>query len=246
MTRSSTYAQKGRLDGAAIIFDLDGTLIDTAADLLMSVNHALGQAGVAAAPLDQVRHLVGGGARRMLRRGFEIATGREASAQEVEEAFGAFRQHYANNIAIHSRPFEFAIEMIEEKRMRGASISICTNKTEALAKQLIEALGLTSLFEIIVGADTATAAKPDPSPVLLCLKKMKATRAVFIGDSDTDIRAAKTAGLPSLIAEFGYGPTTLKNEAQAMFADYRAASDLIDATLGDVVSRLSSTVAGRF
>jgi phosphoglycolate phosphatase len=219
------------LKGAALIFDLDGTLIDTVDDLAAAMNHALIEAGLSAVLSTEVRHLVGHGARRMLIRGFELSAGRQASDQELETGMARFLGYYQDNIAVHSRPFEYAVEMIEALRARGAKAAICTNKREGLAKQLIEQLGLGALFVTIVGADTTSAAKPDPAPVRLCLQRTNARRAVFIGDSDTDIRAAEAANLLSFIADFGYGPLTLASQATALFSSYRDAQQLIDDAL---------------
>lgn len=219
------------LKGAALLFDLDGTLVDTVDDLAAAMNHALLEAGLAAVAVSDVRHLVGHGARRMLMRGYQLSAGREAETEELDIALARFLDHYQANIAVHSRPFEHSIEMIEGFVARGARAAICTNKREAMARLLIETLGLSSLFDVIVGADTTTAAKPDPAPVRLCLEKTGATRAVFIGDSDTDIRAAKAAELPCFVADFGYGPVTLAAEAAAQFSDYREASGLIETAL---------------
>lgn len=221
----------GDLAGAALIFDLDGTLIDTADDLAASMNHALAGAGLAPVPGRDVRHLVGHGARRMLMRGFEISGGRAAGEAELDAALARFLEHYSENIAVHSRPFDGAVAMIEAFRARGARCAVCTNKREAMAVLLMETLGLAPLFETIVGADTAAAAKPDPAPVRLCLERTGAARAVFIGDSDTDIRAARAAGLPSLIADFGYGPLELAGDATFIFARYRDAPALIEKAL---------------
>lgn len=211
-----------RLKGATIIFDLDGTLVDTAGDLAASMNYALDQGGLAPVPTADVRHLVGHGGRRMLMLGYEIAAGRNAGPEELDAAFTHFTDHYEENIAVHSRPFDGVTAIIGRMRADGASVAICTNKRERLAVLLIKELGLTGLFDTIVGADTAGVAKPDPAPVRLCLERTDATRAVFIGDSDTDIRAAEAAGLLSYIAEFGYGPTTLGARAAKLFQAYDA------------------------
>lgn len=219
------------LSGTAIIFDLDGTLIDTAEDLAASMNHALAQAGVDAVAAPEVRHLVGRGARRMLARGYEIAAGRAATDAELEVGLKALLDHYAAHIAVHSRPFDGAVAAIERLRARGAGVAICTNKREAMSRLLIDALGLAALFDAIVGADTAAAPKPDPAPVKLCLERIGVRRAVFIGDSDTDILAARAAGLPCLVAAFGYGPLTLGEDAAAVFDDYRAVEGLIEEAL---------------
>jgi len=221
------------LQGAVIIFDLDGTLIDTAGDLAASMNAALAAQGVEPAPPAAVRHLVGHGARRMIMRGFELSTGRAPTDSETDAGLAAFLDHYEANIAVRSRPFEGAVEAIHELHADGAVVAICTNKREALARRLIEALGLADLFVAIVGADTAAAPKPDPAPVLLCMALAQArtgakTRTgVFIGDSDTDILAAKAASLPCLIADFGYGPLTQAHVAHGMFSHYRQAPSMV-------------------
>ncbi len=219
------------LKGAAVIFDLDGTLIDTAEDLVASMNHALGEAGLPPVAHSEVRHLVGHGARAMLMRGIEAGAGRSGSHAELEQGLKSFLDHYAANIAAHSRPFDGVIEMIEGFRRRGAGIAICTNKREAMSRMLIDTLSIGGLFDTIVGADTGVAAKPDPAPVFLCLERTGAKRSVFIGDSDTDIKAAGAAGLPCLIAEFGYGPLTLRDRATASFATYGEAAPMIEKLL---------------
>lgn len=218
------------LRGSALIFDLDGTLVDTVEDLAASMNHALAAAGLEPVPTGEVRHLVGHGARRMLMRGFLLSAGREAEEAELDEAMTRFLDFYGENIAVHSRPFDHVIEMTEGLLARGARAAICTNKREAMARRLIETLGLTPFFDAIVGADTTEAAKPDPAPVRLCLEETGASRAAFIGDSDTDIRAAGAARVPCFIANFGYGPVTLPDQA-TVFSTYREAAPLIEAAL---------------
>jgi phosphoglycolate phosphatase len=214
------------LAGTAVIFDLDGTLIDTAGDLGEAMNHALGAAGLAPVPTIRVRHLVGHGARAMLTQGF-AERGAAPSAADMDRHVAVFLDHYLAHIADHSRPFPGAAETIGQLRRAGARIAICTNKREAPSRLLIDALGLSALFDAIVGMDTAAAPKPDPAPVRLCLDRTRATRGVFVGDSDTDVKAATAAGLPCLVASFGYGPLTLAAEAFAAFSDYRQLPTLI-------------------
>jgi len=220
-----------RLSGAAVLFDLDGTLVDTADDLAASMNHALAGSGLAPVPAGEVRNLVGRGARRMLMRGYEVSAGREADEKELDAALARFLTHYQANIAVASRPFGGVIEMIEELRAEGMRIAICTNKREAMARLLIETLGIAPLFDTIVGADTAAAPKPDAAPVLMCMTRISAERGVFIGDSDTDIKAALAARMPCLIADFGYGPLTLAHLASAVFSDYAATAELVRVAL---------------
>jgi len=215
------------LKGATVSFDLDGTLIDTAADLAASMNHALAAADLAPVPVGEVRHLVGHGGRMMLMRGYELVAGRAADTVELDLAFDRFTEHYQENIAVSSTPFEGVVGLIERLRAERAAIAICTNKREALAARLIDALGLRAHFDVIVGADTAGVAKPDPAPVRLCLKATGAAHAAFIGDSDTDIRAAQAAGLPCLLATFGYGPVALRAQAAASFDAYDGAFEAL-------------------
>jgi len=218
------------LDGVAVLFDLDGTLVDTADDLAAAMNHALARAGRPAVPAASVRHLVGHGARAMLERGF-AATGAPADAAALEGHVAAFLEHYLAHIADHSRPFPGAIEALDALAGAGARLAVCTNKREGPARALLETLSLASRFDAIVGMETAGAAKPDPRPVRLCLKLCGAARGVFVGDSDTDIRAGLAAEMPVLVAQFGYGPLTLSEKAFAGFSAYRALPALVRSAL---------------
>jgi len=217
--------------GTAVLFDLDGTLVDTADDLAASMNHALARAKIDPIPSADVRHLVGYGARRMLMRGYQISANRDGTEAELDQTLEWFLEHYQENIAVHSRPFEGVVEMIERQRARGIRFAICTNKREAMAVLLLETLGLASLFDAIIGSDTAAAAKPDPAPVRMCMERLGATHGVFIGDSDTDIRAARSVGMVCFIARFGYGPLTLASEATGLFDSYGEASPMIESAL---------------
>lgn len=215
------------LEGVCVLFDLDGTLCDTAGDLAASMNHALVAAGHAEVPLARVRHLVGHGARAMLTGGLAEAGAPIPTEAELDVHVAAFLAHYLDHIADLSRPFPGAIDAIENMKADGAAIAICTNKREIPARALIEALDLTHLFGAIVGADTAGAAKPDPRPVRRCLELTSSGKGVFIGDSDTDIRAASAAGLPCLAALFGYGPLDLCDQALALFSNFEEAPALV-------------------
>ncbi len=218
---------RGPLDGVCVLFDLDGTLCDTAGDLAASMNHALAAAGRRPVPLARVRHLVGHGARAMLERGFAETGAPPPAEADLDAHVCVFLEHYQAHIADTSRPFPGAIGAIEEMRKDGAAIAICTNKREALARALIDALGLTANFGAIVGADTTGGAKPDPRPVRRCLDLTSTKRGVFIGDSDTDIKAAAAAGLPCIAALYGYGPLDLCDQAFALFSSFSEAPALV-------------------
>ena len=220
------------LGNAAVLFDLDGTLIDTAGDLAASMSYALEKEGIPAVPANEVRGLVGWGARRMLMRGYAYSTGREASEAELDTALAHFLEHYEANIAVLSRPYDGVIDLIDSLRQSGVRIAICTNKREALARLLIAALDIEARFDAIIGADSASAPKPDAAPLHMCLDQTGAHKGVMIGDSDTDIRAARAAKMPCLVATFGYGPLTLIDQAAAQFSDYRAVEDNIRSEIG--------------
>lgn len=220
------------LSGCAVLFDLDGTLVDTADDLAASMNHALARAGLSAVEPERVRHLVGRGARRMLQRGFEISHGSPPDDSQLDKGLAIFLEHYEENIAIHSMPFDGVTGLIASLRKRGAKIAVCTNKREALTRLLLSKLNLAGLIDVVAGADTAQAPKPDPAPVLYCLERSRSEKGVLIGDSDTDILAAAAARMPCLIAQFGYGPLERIRESFGVLRSYKDAEPLIIKALG--------------
>ena len=208
------------LKGVGVIFDLDGTLVDTAGDLAASMNHALAIEGHKPLPVAAVRHLVGHGAKAMIAKGLALSGVDRPTDEEMEHHRRNFLDHYRAHIADHSRPFDGALAAIEDLSAAGAVLAICTNKHEEPARQLIGTLRLDRYFPVIVGGDTASAPKPDPAPVRLCLERLGVERAIFIGDSDTDIAAAANTGLTCLLHTKGYGPLTKADTVFACFDDY--------------------------
>lgn len=188
-----------------VIFDLDGTLIDTAPDLIDSLNHTIASADLAPVTFDDLTHLVGQGARVMIKRAFELRKVKLEEA-ETDALFGIFVEHYRQNMPGKSRPFPGVVECLERLAAAGMTLAICTNKSEALALPLIEALGLSNHFAAITGGDTFPVRKPDAAHIFGTIEKAKATRdhAVMVGDSINDILAAKNAGVPSIGVDFGY------------------------------------------
>ncbi|MEM1193845.1 MAG: HAD-IA family hydrolase [Pseudomonadota bacterium] len=206
------------------IFDLDGTLVDTADDLAGAMNHVLAHHDVAPLPTQTVRHLVGFGARAMLRAGFDTATGTAPSDAALAQMGVQFVDYYADHLADRSKPYPGVVGLLTALRAAGVNLAVCTNKKESLARPLLQALGLDGFFDRIVGGDTAGCAKPDQAPVLLCLDAMgidkneATSRVLFVGDSDTDIRAAQACDLAVAACTYGYGPLTLAAEARALWA----------------------------
>lgn len=220
-----------KVGSLGVIFDLDGTMIDTAGDLAAAMNHILALHDIGPLSTDKVRHLVGHGARAMIASGFEQAAGRTIDDETLREMGVEFVDYYAANIAVHSKPFPGFVDLLEQLKTAQIRLAVCTNKRESLARTLLDALGLTEYFDVIVGGDTAGVAKPDPAPVKLCLKAMdipvrKAPgRVIFVGDSDTDVKAAKAVKLPVTICRFGYGPLRLIEQADAVIAHYGMSLD---------------------
>ena len=219
------------LEDVVVIFDLDGTFADTAADLGAAMNHVLVGAGRPRAPVSRVRHLIGHGARAMLRKGF-LDAGDALDDGALDSHVEAFLAYYLDNIAEGSRPFAFVLDAIAELQAKGARFAICTNKREAPARLLLRTLGVDHLFSAIVGMDTTVAAKPDARPLRRCMEVAGRGEAIMIGDSDTDIAAAMSAGIPSLTYSGGYGTLKLLGRSDGFFGDYRVLPMLIDRVLG--------------
>ncbi len=188
-----------------IIFDLDGTLVDTAPDLTAALNAVMRSKGRSEVPLDDVRHMVGRGARYLIERAME-ATGEPASADAITDLMKHFLVHYEANIAVHSRPFEHAEMVVRRLAERGHKLGICTNKPEALSLKLMNELKLRALFPVILGADSRPYRKPDPRHLLDTISALRGNpaNAVLVGDSETDVKTARAANVPVVVVAFGY------------------------------------------
>ncbi|HLT79160.1 MAG TPA: phosphoglycolate phosphatase [Ferrovibrio sp.] len=189
----------------AILFDLDGTLVDTAPDLAAATDYALQRAGRPAVGLDAIRQMVGDGARVMVERGFET-TGGQPPAEVFEAAMADFFACYEANLADRSRPFPGVTTCLAELAERGYLLAVCTNKYEHFSRSLLDQLGLSGFFAAIVGGDSLPVRKPDPGHLRGTLEKIgqPVEWAAMVGDSANDIDAAKAAGLPSVAVSFGY------------------------------------------
>ena len=207
-------AEMGSFEGWTVAFDLDGTLVDTAPDLLGALNHVLSDAGLAPVDLPTVATLIGNGARAMMERGFGVH-GVTLPAPDMDAAFDRFISYYIENIAVGSRPFDGCVPALDALLDAGATLCVCTNKRQDLSERLIGELGLTSRFAAILGADRATNRKPHQDHVFEAVRAAGGTpaRALFVGDSRTDERAARNAGLPFLFVTFGYEAETVENLA---------------------------------
>ncbi|WP_414641844.1 HAD-IA family hydrolase [Brevundimonas sp.] len=195
------------LEGWTIAFDLDGTLVETAPDLIGTLNRMLAARDIPAMPVEAAQHLVGHGALALLRHGFQEAGAAwdEAGAPALLEEFLA---DYLANIAVHSRPYDGVVETLERLAARGALLCVATNKRTDLSVALIGALGLERHFAVVCGPDRVSARKPDGAHVreAVAMAGGDPARAIMVGDGAPDVQAAKGAGVACVVVTFGYTP----------------------------------------
>lgn len=188
-----------------LVLDLDGTLVDTAEDLIATLNRILADEGVRPMTRADAGALLGAGARAMIKRGFAIAEVPLAE-EKLDRLFSRFIPLYGESIAVHSLPFPGMEAALDRFVAAGWDLAVCTNKLEGLSLQLLDALGLTQRFAAICGGDTFPVRKPDPAHLLGTIERAGGDpkRSVMVGDSGTDIATARAAGVPVVAFTFGY------------------------------------------
>lgn len=188
-----------------LVFDLDGTLVDTAPDLLEALDHVLASGGLAAADRSAMRRHAGQGGRAMIEQAY-AAQQRTIDAPLMAEMLKRFLDHYRTNIPGLSVPFPGAVEAVERFSAAGWRLAICTNKYDEFATLLMAGLGLADRFHAICGADTFGFRKPDPRHLIETIRLAGGDpgRALMVGDTRTDIDTARNAGIPVVGVEFGY------------------------------------------
>lgn len=193
------------LGGASLIFDLDGTLVDTAPDITAALNHVLTKEGRTPLLPERVRSLVGRGAETLIVEGFQ-ATGEPLAAERVPALFKVFIEHYRDHIADTSRPFPGVREALERFRAAGARLGVCTNKPYRPSIALLEALDLRGFFPVVMGADSVSDHKPHPDHFRAAVRELNGDlgTSVMIGDSPVDAATARAAGVPMIAVTFGY------------------------------------------
>ncbi|MGH6864589.1 MAG: HAD hydrolase-like protein [Methyloceanibacter sp.] len=191
---------------STIVFDLDGTLVDTLPDLSKALNDVIVRRGYAPVSAEAIRPSVAGGAKVMI----EAALGGATAERDLDQLLVEFIAYYEANIAVDSRPFPGVVEALERLASAGARLAVCTNKREQLTRKLLQALELDRYFCAIAGRDTLACAKPDPRHLtgVISLAGGDCLRAILVGDSDVDLRTAKAADIPVILVTFGYGPTS--------------------------------------
>ncbi|HEX5212327.1 MAG TPA: HAD family hydrolase [Pseudolabrys sp.] len=188
-----------------IVFDLDGTLIDTAPDLVDTLNVIFAREGWPPVPYETARNQIGGGARTMIQRGI-AAEGVVVTPDRLERLFADFIAHYTAHIADRSRPFPGLIDALDDLAGRGCKLAVCTNKLERLSTRLLKLLELADRFAFVCGQDTFGMQKPDPDVLRRTVAAVGGdiAQAIMIGDSVTDISTARAAGIPIIAVDFGY------------------------------------------
>jgi phosphoglycolate phosphatase len=188
-----------------IVYDLDGTLADTADDLMGALNIVLTREGLAPLRVEKAGILLGAGGRALIKRGF-AASGRELEPMKLEALFGDFLDHYNVHIADHTALYPGVKSALDAFARAGWRQAVCTNKLEGSARLLMAKLGVADRFAFICGQDTFGVGKPDPKPLLATIAASGGlpARAIMVGDSVTDIKTARAAGLPVVAVDFGY------------------------------------------
>ena len=188
-----------------VVFDLDGTLVDTAPDLINALNFILAREGLAPVPLHAARNMIGAGARKLLERGLELE-GRTVSLAELDRLTDDFINHYAEHIADASRPFDGLEAALDDLESSGYRFAVCTNKLEWLSKRLLDRLNLSPRFAAICGADTFGVSKPDPAILRQTIARAggELSSAIMVGDAGPDVGVARRAGIPVICVSFGY------------------------------------------
>lgn len=189
----------------AIIFDLDGTLVDSAPDLCAALNAVMDQQNRPRVTLEAVRHMVGEGARRLIEQGLS-ASGPTPDAAEIERHYPAFIDHYQANISANTTLFPAVRDVLEHLSENGATLALCTNKPIGMTERLLVDLSIDHHFAAVLGGDSLPVRKPDPVHLLETVARIgaRSDRAVLVGDSPADIAAARNAAIPVIAVSYGY------------------------------------------
>ena len=189
----------------AIVWDLDGTLVDSAPDLATALNTVLDMRGFFTLPVTQVRTMIGNGVPKLVERGFN-AVGMRPDPAQLDELVTIFVREYRTCATDNTRPYPGVVEALQEIHSMNMPMGVCTNKPESFTWQILEGLGLSSFFSSVIGGDSTRTKKPDPEPVLACLRGLVSEPAssLMIGDSEHDVHAAHAAGVTVGVVPWGY------------------------------------------
>jgi len=213
----------------AVVWDLDGTLVDSAPDLSTALNNVLDKRGFAGHSLETVRGMIGHGVPKLVERGFN-AIGIRLEPAQLDELVSLFREEYAACATDLSRPYPQVVGALEKIYKLNIPMGVCTNKPEALSRQILAGLGLSGYFNSVVGGDTTSTLKPHPQPLLTCLRELATEPAssLMIGDSTVDVGAARAAGVCVAVVPWGYRSIPVEDlGADFIIRDLTSLPDLI-------------------
>ena len=222
------HSNTAALRGATVAFDLDGTLVDSATDLIGAVNAVVTAQGFPPIGNDVGRALISRGARPMLERAFADG-GAPDPAGIAEGSFEAFIEHYSAHVADGSRAYPGAAAALTELRRAGAKLVVCTNKTTDLARRLLEAVQLLDVFDAVVGFDAVSAMKPDPAHLIEAVAAVGGCidRTVMVGDAAPDVGTARGSGVPVILVTFGYSDVAVEGLRPDVLINHH--KELVDA-----------------
>ncbi len=211
-----------------VIFDLDGTLVDSVRDLCEAVNATRVNLGLDPLPYDTVASYVGNGAPVLIRR----AMGPDASDQTVAEALAYFLSYYREHMLDHTRPYPGVVDALEQLHRQGAKMAVLTNKPERFSRDMCAGLGIGKYFFQIYGGNSFEQKKPDPIGIHTLMRECGAQpgQTVMVGDSHTDVLTARNAGVRSIGVTYGISPETLKDTPPDILIDSMLQLPLFTAT----------------
>ncbi len=212
------------------IFDLDGTLVDTAPDFKNSINYMLNELNETEVSLEEIRNWVGYGARELIRRTV-VNKNIPHDDKRIEEMLKIFLLHYTHNIDDDSVLFNNVKNVLKFLKNNGIKLAVCTNKMERLSNILLEKLNVLHMFDYLVGGDSLSKNKPDPFPLLNICEKLNTdtSDSIMIGDSVTDLNAGKGAGMPVVLVSYGYTDNKdIYNEADLVINDFSQLKELVN------------------
>lgn len=213
----------------AVLFDLDGTLVDSLPDIHESARRMLAELGRPPRDIDEIRRFVGRGVPMLVERCLTEGASASRDENEIDAAIGVFRRHYAVANGEHSRVYPGVFETLQAMRARGLRLACVTNKPEAFTLPLLDRTNLTPYFDLVVSGDTLPVKKPDPAVLFHACARLGVARALMIGDSANDALAARAAGLPVLLVTYGYseGIPVDTIECDGLLSDTREALPLL-------------------
>jgi phosphoglycolate phosphatase len=228
-----------------VVFDLDGTLAETAPDIMRVLNVILVREGLSALPLERARELVGAGARALIERGFKVL-GRPLDAETLERLFEDFLLIYAEDVASHSHLFDGVLGALDQLMAEGYLLAVCTNKPILHTRLILDHFGIAQRFAAVAGRDSFPFHKPDPRHLTLTIEAAGGdpARAVMIGDSRTDIATAKAAGIPTICVPFGYTDVPIETlEPDVVIQHFDALPAAVRQVLGAAGAATAAKVA---